>query len=246
MSYILDALRRSDAEREREQAQVPNLFAQQPMGAGLRPAESERRSMPGWAWVVIGVALGVAVPAAWFGLSRPTPTVAVAPAAPSDRGVVSAPPPPVAAPPSVAAPPAPPAAVPQPAAPVAAPAERIATPPMPKPKTAPAPSHARETSVARSVDITARTPAQAASASEALKTERVPRLNELPESVRREIPALAFGGAVYSETPSARFVILNGLVHREQDRIAPELVVEQIKLKSAVLRYRDQRFEIAF
>ena len=79
-----------------------------------------------------------------------------------------------------------------------------------------------------------------------MATERIPRLNELPESVRRSIPSLAFGGSVYSETPSARFVILNGLVHRENDRVAPDLVVEEIRLKSAVLRYRDQRFELAF
>jgi general secretion pathway protein B len=244
MSYILDALRRSDAEREREQAQVPNLFAQQPAGAGLRPAESERRPMPGWAWVAIGVGLGVAVPAVWFGLMRPSPVVAVAPTAPSDRGVVSAPPP-VVAPPPAAARTAPPA-MPQAPAVVAAPIEQISAPPAPKPKAVAPPTRApRETSVARSTDA-ARTTAPQASAAEPAKAERVPRLNELPDSVRRELPTLAFGGAVYSETPSARFVILNGLVHREQDRIAPELVVEQIKLKSAVLRYRDQRFEIAF
>ncbi|MEP6506293.1 MAG: general secretion pathway protein GspB, partial [Betaproteobacteria bacterium] len=59
-------------------------------------------------------------------------------------------------------------------------------------------------------------------------------------------PRLAVGGAIYSETPSARMVILNGQVWHEGDKPAADTVLEQIRLKTAVLNYRGQRYEIAY
>lgn len=253
MSYILDALRRSDAEREREQAQVPGLFAQQPAGTSLRTAEPASRGLPGWLLIAAGVAFGVAVPAVWFGLLQPEKAVPVAAIPPANRaGVTSAP----SQAPSATPLPAPNSidGSPQPAS---APQREVASmtvPAAPKtqpPRTAPsnsAPARAPETPIARTPVAPIATPkaASAPASVAASTTQRVPKLSELPENVRREIPGLAFGGAVYSETPSARFVILNGLIYREQDRVSPDLVVEQIKLKSTVLRWREQRFEIAF
>ena len=54
MSYILEALRKADAERERERGAVPNLHAQLiPLTAG-RVEDDEGERMPiGW-WVGIG------------------------------------------------------------------------------------------------------------------------------------------------------------------------------------------------
>jgi general secretion pathway protein B len=60
------------------------------------------------------------------------------------------------------------------------------------------------------------------------------------------MPRLSVGGSIYSETPSARMVILNGQVYHEGDKPAADTVLEQIRLKSAVLSYRGERFEIAF
>ncbi|MFX8047678.1 general secretion pathway protein GspB, partial [Acinetobacter baumannii] len=44
---------------------------------------------------------------------------------------------------------------------------------------------------------------------------RIPRLAELPESTRRELPRLAISGSVYSDDAASRFVIVNGEVVRE-------------------------------
>ncbi|NDU79703.1 GspB domain-containing protein [Actinomadura sp. DSM 109109] len=69
-------------------------------------------------------------------------------------------------------------------------------------------------------------------------------LRELPEAVRRELPPLAVGGSMYSAQASQRLVILNGQVFHEGAQIGAELVVEQIRPKSVVLRFRQQRFEM--
>jgi len=75
---------------------------------------------------------------------------------------------------------------------------------------------------------------------------RVPNVNDLPPSVRATLPHLAVGGAIYSETPSARMVILNGQVFHEGEKPAADTVLEQIRLKSAILNFRGQRYEISF
>ena len=47
MSYILDALRRAEAERERERGQVPGLQSPPAAPAAARPF---RRRRPIWRW----------------------------------------------------------------------------------------------------------------------------------------------------------------------------------------------------
>jgi len=89
-------------------------------------------------------------------------------------------------------------------------------------------------------------PAVATTAPVAARPAAVPNINELPQETRAQLPRLAVGGAIYSPSPSARMVILNGQVWHEGDKPAPDTVLEQIRLKSAVLNYRGQRYEIAF
>ena len=119
MSYILDALRKSQAERER--GRVPGLDAQPEPGprAAAAPADARRT---GGLLAVAGVGLALVLGAAWWW--RPAPVVAtvapatVAPAvvAPPLQAPVQAPlPVVVSAPPTVAPTPAPtPASVPAP------------------------------------------------------------------------------------------------------------------------------------
>jgi general secretion pathway protein B len=85
-------------------------------------------------------------------------------------------------------------------------------------------------------------PAAPASVPEA----RVLSIAELPPELRRELPTLVVSGSVYSELPSARFVILNGQLTHEGEKLGQELVLEQIQLRSAVLRYKGTRFRIAY
>jgi general secretion pathway protein B len=72
------------------------------------------------------------------------------------------------------------------------------------------------------------------------------RLAQLPAEQRRELPPLAVGGSVWSDNASSRFVLLDGQLLHEGDSIAPGLVLERIAPRSAWLRWRGQRIELAF
>ena len=69
---------------------------------------------------------------------------------------------------------------------------------------------------------------------------------ELPDNIRQQLPALSVGGSMYSPVAANRLVIINGQVLHEGERITPDLVVQQIKLKAAVLAFRSYRFAITF
>lgn len=263
MSYILDALRRADAEREREAGGVPTLQSQ---ARAAFPDDDDAlpvSARPAWLLPAAGGAL-LALAAAWLLLRGGGDTPAVAPVP-----VAAAPQPPVADPvaPSVAPAPAPVPARPEPlaalpaaaaarpAVPAAGPRqmpERSApvtarVPPAPppaaavtRPAAAPAPQPLRLDRAATQVPETGR-PAAATPV-----PERIPRLSELPEAQRRGLPALAIGGSVNSPDPNARMVILNGQVQREGDTVGDGLVLKRIRASSAVFEYRGQIFEMPF
>ena len=73
---------------------------------------------------------------------------------------------------------------------------------------------------------------------------RVPSLNELPADVRAGLPPLSISGAVFSPTPSARMLFINGQVLREGQAVADGVIVERIGASASVLSARGQRFEI--
>jgi general secretion pathway protein B len=87
-------------------------------------------------------------------------------------------------------------------------------------------------------------PKAVAPASAAATDAKLPTLAELPPELRSQVPALVVGGSVYSPKASSRIVILNGQVFREGDQPIAGLSVEQIRLKSTVLAFRGQRFEL--
>ena len=75
---------------------------------------------------------------------------------------------------------------------------------------------------------------------------RIYALNELPEPIRRELPTLTVGGAMHSDHPASRMLILNGQVFHERDLIAPNLTLVQVQLKSALLEFRGYRYRITY
>jgi general secretion pathway protein B len=89
-------------------------------------------------------------------------------------------------------------------------------------------------------------PKASAPASAAAPAPRIPKLAELPDDVRRTVPALTIGGSVYSPQPAARMVIVNGQVFREGDTLAAGFKLEQIRPKSAVFSIRGQAFELPY
>ena len=223
MSYILDALRRADSERDR--GAVPDVHARQvPMAAGHD--EPATTPLPLWAWVgAVMMVLLIAV-LAWLLIGREPARDAVA-AAPA---VAAGPAPAVVA---VAAAPALPVVVP-----VAQPAPRPAAQPVARPP-------ARALASAPIAQARPEAPAEPKARASAAEP-RIYTVAELPDEVRRELPALAVGGAMYSENAASRMLIINGQLFHERDKLAPGLVLVQIKLKSAVLEFKGYRYGIAF
>lgn len=225
MSYILDALRRADAERER--GGVPGLHTRAMTDAGdeIEPSTAPRGLKP-WHWVAIGLAGGLAVAIAWTWRGEEPPPPAAHPAPPPMPVQQSAPPPAAAV--------SPPAATPEPA-----PAAPVAIAPM---RAAPPPAPATPPAAART-PLAAPATGTAGSAA-APSTPRVASLAELPPELRSGLPALAFGGSIYSNTPANRLLIVNGQLMHEGESLGPGVVLEQIKPKAAVLVIRGQRIEV--
>lgn len=216
MSYILDALRRAEADRERERGAVPGLHAQPvPEGAPAR-STPPRRWLP-WAGGGLLLIAGLGAGVWWAGSARDAVPPAPAPSpAPSTAPAAVPAPAPVAS--TITPAPAPSTSLP------AAPAASVSPylPPVPPPAAVVAPP----------------APAPAPRAEPA----RLPLVNELPEATRRELPRLALGGSVYSDDPRSRLVIVNGEVLHEGARLGPDLLIEQIRPRELVLRYKGQAY----
>ena len=228
MSYILEALRRAEAQRQR--GAVPGLHAQAASTALAdqalaRHAHARRPWHLAWIFAASLLLLIAGVWGGWLWTSRLAPTVgaaqpfAVAPAA----DIVT------------------PARAVEPAPALAAGGALAASAVSLSPSLRPSPVVAAP-SVASALVVSP----LAASASVPASVPRLPTLAELPEALRRELPALGLGGSVYAEQASQRMVIINGQVFHEGDRVAPELLLQQIRLRSVLLDYRGQRFELPF
>ena len=225
MSYILDALRRAEAERERERGAVPGVHTQPAVAPDT--AEQARPRQPAWWGLAAGGLLGGAVVAALWWVGRERVPATVPPPAPAALAPVPAAPAAPAAPVALAAAVAP---SPTPLAVVSAPVA-VASPAPPLAASASASSSAATPPVAK------------AAAPVAAKAQP---WGALSAEQRREWPALAVGGSIDSDNASSRFVMINGQVVREGEAAAPGVTVERIGPKSAVLRFKDQRVELPF
>ncbi|MCW5650726.1 MAG: general secretion pathway protein GspB [Ramlibacter sp.] len=251
MSYILDALKRADAERER--GQVPGLHAQ-PM-----PVTAEQRTgmAAPWRWL-IGAAVVVALAGVSWQMSQreaAAPVVTAAAPVPSPSPSPTAQPPVAAAteaatPAATAAPAAPepaPPARPKPKAKPPQPANLLPRPVVPKP----APRKEDKAPAAPAAPVTAAAPAagtasSAAAAAPPAPEPRVYAITELPQDVRRDLPKLAVTGSVYSANPAQRMLILNGQVFNEGGHPTPDSVLERIGPSSAVLSFRGMRYTLPY
>lgn len=220
MSYILDALKKADAERER--AAVPGLHTEAtPLADDALPKTLSVTTLAVGVAALALAALGVMGWQLWQHAAPPAPAPAPVPAQPSS------PPPMMMTPPMQ-----PPASQPMSAPPQAQPSPPLATDSV-KQSPPPQPVASRPSSTPKST-----TPA----------TTNTPilRLNELPEEVRRTLPNMVFGGAMYSDVPSKRMLIINGGVFHEGDQPMSGLSLDEIRLKSAVFSYQGQRFSVAY
>jgi len=301
MSYILDALRRADAERERDPGR--GIHAQ-PVAL---PAETGRR-IPWW---IVAVAAALALLVAGALLLRPAPRISLDLGMPPPNAPLSKAPPAAPAATPVAAqviPPAPPPAATEVSPPAPTPVAAEVSPPAPErsperpleravvkapvapaavaPAAPPAAATARATmpaaparaataaampattaskapatpaaaaptaakapaTTAAAAPTAAATPATTAAAptAAAASAERILAPSELPPEVQRELPKLHISGGVHSDNPAQRMLIVGGQVITEGAEAAPGVLVEQIRPKSAVLKFRGWRYSVQY
>jgi general secretion pathway protein B len=219
MSYILDALQRAEAERAR--GAVPTLSARPLAGSPPPSRLGTRQRLVLTFAIVFFVVLGVAAAGWWVWRSAPTRdvvTVVSAPAAPAVQATLPAPP--------------------------------RAKPISPPPVVLPNPTPAREVVAVTAPPVPPKTKAsvvvKAAEPSPAVPTPaQAPLLSELPEATRRQIPSMAITGAVYSENPAQRLLLVNGQVLSQGSQVAPDLTVVEIHANNSEFNFRGTRFRMA-
>ena len=72
------------------------------------------------------------------------------------------------------------------------------------------------------------------------------RLDELPASVQRSIPAIRIDGVVQSPSPASRLFLVNGQILRESETLVPGLRLERIGPDSAIFTWRGQLFQVPY
>jgi len=239
MSYILEALKKAQAERQLGNA--PTIHAPAPSYAAPRAGQGvQRRYLAlGAGAVVVAVAVALLWPRfageAPVRLAAVTPPAAVLATAPATAPVATP------APPAAVIPAPAPAVQPAPAPAPVAEARPVRVKPAPTPvvpaaSSSPQPSpQQRETA-----------PAPATVAPQPVGDDQLRTLQQLPDTLQREIPKVAFGGYIYSPTPGESLLLVDKMLRREGEEVAPGLVLERLTPKAAVMNYRGTRYRAAY
>jgi general secretion pathway protein B len=256
MSFILDALRKSEHERERKT--LPGL-AEAPI------VRQERTKVP-IAMIALGVLLAINLLVLLFVLLRDDARDAV-----TAPGASSAGPPAAASPaPASASTSAPPTTAPLPASPEVRPLQAEAgvvdegvppyvdTPPVPRDPTLAGDARVQRVPVATDGSaVTATVPPEVLrSAQEAARrgtppampapsgggAAGVPSINDLAPQATAGLPALAINLHVYAGDPRQDFVVLNGRRYQQGAQLQEGPTLERITSDGVVLNHRGLRF----
>lgn len=82
------------------------------------------------------------------------------------------------------------------------------------------------------------------SVTEGSQNKEIPYLDELPLSVRQELPTLTIAAHIYSNNSASRMANINGRTVREGQNVADGIKLEEITLNGVILSYRNYRFRI--
>ena len=216
MSYILDALRKSDQQRQRQRGTVPTLETLPIMVAPTRRPVPWPSLALGGALLLAGIALGW-----WRPWEQAVPTVEQT--EPSAPAPVSSAPLPEAAPLAVA--PLPTASLPAASlsADTSSPAAAPTTPPtapIQEPRPAPRP--------------------QASSPPVAIS--EAPDLESLPASFRQGLPPLVISFLIDAPAPLDRRAMIDNTMLRPGESFGPDIFLESIRGNGVTLVYQGQRF----
>jgi general secretion pathway protein B len=251
MSYILEALKKAQAERQLGNA--PTIHAPAPSYAAPRTGQGARGRYLALGVGAVVVAAAVALLWPRFANEQPVRLAAVTPPA----AVLATAPATVPATAPVATPAPPTAVIPAPApviqpAPAPAPVAEI-RPVRAKPAPAPvvptassSPQPSPQPSLQPSPQQREAVPAPATVAAQPVGDDQLRTLQQLPDTLQREIPKVAFGGYIYSPTPGESLLLVDKMLRREGEEVAPGLVLERLTPKAAVMNYRGTRYRAAY
>lgn len=72
----------------------------------------------------------------------------------------------------------------------------------------------------------------------------IPEFADLPPSLQQAIPELHFAGHTYAEEPSNRMIIINNNILREGEKVNNSLSLVEITWTGVILEYNGQQFEM--
>lgn len=211
MSYILDALQRAEADRERERGAVPGLQTRSVLPGSMPVRQGQRLGLGVIAAAAVAVVALMAV-MFWFWPSAERELAAPVVQAPAAQTLT----------PSVVIAPTPVAVANRTVVAVTALPQR----PPETPKRAEAP------------------PAPTRATSRARVATEVPLFKDMPEEFRRQVPALAISGAVYSENPAQRLLLVNGQVLSQGSPAAQDVTLEEIHPTTSEFSFKGMRFRL--
>jgi general secretion pathway protein B len=238
MSYILEALKKAQAERQLGNA--PTIHAPQTVQVEQPGVAASRKPL----FIGLGAGALVVLLGGLFMWQR-TPAPAVPAAASTATPAAAAP----SLTPAVPAAPERAPAAPSLAANAASNTLEVSAPPAPPPR----PAHVAETparpaaspTVPPAPAVAAPRP-NAAPASAPSPEDSLPYLHQLPDNMQRDIPRVAFGGYMYSANPADRLLLVDKTLRHEGEEVAPGLVLEKLLPKAAVMNYRGVRYRVAY
>lgn len=227
MSYILEALKKAQAERQLGSA--PTLHAPALHGTD-RKATGGALTRP---LVLAALAMGVAIVVLLVLVLRPTQQQQPAAGAPPAVAAAA-----VVAPAAPAIPVAPAAPAQTEAAPLAA----ALPPPVATVTPEPRPQPVAEEAPAAAPVVAADKPVKPAAAPE----EPVQNLRDLPEPIQRSIPHVTVGGYIYSKNPADRLLLIDKILRHEGEEVAPGLMLEKLLPREAVFSFKGYRYRVPY
>lgn len=226
MSYILDALRKS--EQERRPGSALGMIRKDPGPATLPPRSIALYAAPvlGAVALAVGSYLLIARPfASAPAMHAETPPASTSAASPSPAPKEAEPAAPVSAPKVAAAPPVTKAPTPPPVRDLV---EQTRMTPKPTPR-----PHA-PTAISASVPVAAPAPI----------ANDVRLLRVMPPDFQRSLPEMVVNIHVYAANQAERILYINNRQYQAGDKVRDDVVVEEIVEDGAVLNFRGQRFKL--
>jgi general secretion pathway protein B len=243
MSYILEALKKAQAERQLGSSptlHAPTLQSAEQAASGGRLKAPMVLALLGMA-AVIGVLLTLVLRTADPVAPAPV-VVAPAPQAQLPHQPVAAPAP--APQPVLASQPTP---LPAPIADLPPSVAKLAKASAPEAQTQTAvQAQAAAGAAPTSAPATAAVPATAPSKPATAPEEPVMNLRDLPEPIQRSVPQVTVGGYIYSKNPADRLLLVDKVLRHEGEEVAPGLTLEKLQPKEAVFNYKGYRYRVPY